>query len=67
MERLSDFATIQGEELLTPQEAAKFLKVSTRTIYNWLRKNQLPARKYGGLWRISFRELLEMVEDSPSA
>ncbi len=38
--------------LMTPEEAAEFLKVDIRTIYRWLRAGTLPAAKFGDSWRI---------------
>jgi len=38
--------------LLTPQEAAKFLKVDVRTIYRWLKDGTLAGVKIADSWRI---------------
>ncbi len=37
---------------LTPEEVADLLRVSRRTVYNWLRAGQLPAIRIGKVWRI---------------
>jgi excisionase family DNA binding protein len=41
------------DELLTPTEAARYLKTTRNTVYRWLRGGALPAIKIGGAWRIS--------------
>lgn len=37
---------------LTPEEVADLLRVSRRTVYNWLRSGQLPAIRIGKVWRV---------------
>ncbi|MBA3714572.1 MAG: helix-turn-helix domain-containing protein [Pyrinomonadaceae bacterium] len=49
---------MENDEFLTPEEAAKLLKVTRRTIYNWLKAGKLPALKYGQGWRIIRSELI---------
>ena len=44
-------------QFITPTEAARALKVSTRTIYEHLRSGRLPALKIGSLWRIDAKAL----------
>lgn len=39
-------------EFFTIDETAKILKVSRRTIYDWIKKGKLEAVKAGTLWRI---------------
>lgn len=41
------------EEFLTPQEVARRLKVSKITIYRMAKKGEIPAVKFGNMWRIS--------------
>jgi excisionase family DNA binding protein len=38
-------------ELMTIDELAGYLKVSRRTIYDWLKHNKIPALKLVGQWR----------------
>lgn len=38
----------ENPKLMTPREAAKFLRVSTRTIWNWKGKGLIPFHVYGG-------------------
>ena len=50
------------EELLTPTEVAKRLKVEKRTVVEWLRSRQLRGIKLGRLWRIRIRELEDFIQ-----
>jgi excisionase family DNA binding protein len=46
-------------KLLTPEQAAELLQVSTRTMYDWLRNGQVPGVQIGGkLWRIREGDIL---------
>lgn len=45
------------EELLTPNEAAAYLKVPVETVWRWCRQGILPAAKIGKYWRVDKREL----------
>ncbi|NQT21953.1 MAG: helix-turn-helix domain-containing protein [Candidatus Omnitrophica bacterium] len=44
-------------EFLTPEEAAKYLRVNKRTIYRWVRDGKVPCRRAGKQWRFSKDEL----------
>jgi len=50
------------EEYLTIEEAAAKLKVNKVTVYRMARKGQLPAVKFGKIWRISSRKLAELFD-----
>jgi len=45
------------DKLLTPQEAAEKLAVSTKSIREWLRLGKLKGVKAGRLWRIREHDL----------
>ena len=45
------------EDLLTPIEVAKYLKVPVQTVWWWCREGTLPAFKIGKYWRIPRKEL----------
>jgi excisionase family DNA binding protein len=42
---------LSATELMTIDELAGYLKVSRRTIYEWLKHNKIPALKLVGQWR----------------
>ena len=47
--------------LLTLPEAAQMLHVSTRTLQRMIRKNDLPAFKVGGQWRVRESQLAQWI------
>ena len=50
------------EKYYTPEEIAANLKVSRKTIYNWIQKGHLKAVKIGHFWRISESELNRLLK-----
>jgi len=52
------------ERLLTPDEAAEIVKVSAKTIREWLKAGTLKGIKTGRLWRIKESELRAFLEGS---
>ncbi|MBU0503466.1 MAG: helix-turn-helix domain-containing protein [Candidatus Omnitrophota bacterium] len=42
---------LSATELMTIDELTGYLKVSRRTIYEWLKHNKIPALKLVGQWR----------------
>jgi len=49
---------MERDAMLTPREAAEYLKVPIETIWRWCREGTLPAVKIGKYWRIPRRELV---------
>jgi excisionase family DNA binding protein len=52
------------EELYTPEEIASRLKVTRRTVYQWLKDGHLQAMKVGKGWRISPAQLEAFAQRS---
>ncbi|MFH0826493.1 MAG: helix-turn-helix domain-containing protein [Candidatus Omnitrophota bacterium] len=50
-------------ELMTIEDLAQYLKVTRRTIYEWLRYNKIPAIKLVGQWRFK-RDRIDAWIDS---
>jgi len=48
--------------LLTLSEAAELLHVSTRTLQRMIRRNDLPALKVGGQWRVRESQLAYWIQ-----
>ena len=44
--------TTTDREYLTIEESGKRAHVTTRTIHRWIKSGALPAKRYGGRWRI---------------
>ena len=49
---------------MTPEEAAKRLAVSPRTLREWLRAGKLKGVKMGSLWRVAEHDLAQFIETS---
>jgi excisionase family DNA binding protein len=45
------------DELLTPEEAAEYLRVNPQTIYRLLRRGGIPGAKVGHQWRLRRQDL----------
>ena len=46
-----------GDDILTIEEVAKYLRVSDRTVYDWAQKGEIPAGKIGTVWRFKKSEV----------
>ena len=53
-------------KILTLKEAAKALKLSTRTVLDLLRSGKLPGRKIGGQWRLSELAIHQFLGAKPT-
>jgi excisionase family DNA binding protein len=53
-------------QLYTTDEVAKLLRVSQRTVQDWIRSGSLPAVRYGRLLRIRQADLAAFGEVVPS-
>lgn len=49
------------DEVLTPDEAARLLKVSKKTLLRHAREGQVPGTKLGRVWRFRRSELLALL------
>jgi excisionase family DNA binding protein len=52
--------------LLTLNEAADLLQVSTRTLQRMIHSGEMPALKVGGQWRVREAQLRQWVERKES-
>ncbi|WP_266019672.1 helix-turn-helix domain-containing protein [Brucella intermedia] len=52
---------IDRHRLLTLEQAADFLALSTRTVRRKIKDGELTAHKFGRLWRISEADLLAFL------
>ena len=42
---------MNGDEIMTLEEVAAYLKVKPQTIYTWAQEKKIPAAKLGKEWR----------------
>lgn len=52
--------------LMTIEDLATYLKVSRRTIYEWLKTNKIPALKLVGQWRFKKEKIDDWLENHSS-
>jgi excisionase family DNA binding protein len=60
--RLKSQAVAEGDDFLTLAEAARYLRVSEKTLHGLVTKGRVPAARLGVQWRLSRRQLREFVE-----
>jgi excisionase family DNA binding protein len=60
-----DAAPAIGEKLLTLREAAEVLRLSTRTIRDYLQHGEIEGRIIGGRWRIRRADLDSFFANAP--
>ena len=49
------------DEILTAGEVAELLQIHPRTVYKLVKDGSIPGRKFGGGWRFSRSDVLELV------
>ena len=49
--------------LMTIEEVAKYLRVTKRTVYEWLQKGIIPASKVVGQWRFRKDKIDEWLNE----
>jgi len=55
----------ERQEVLTAEEAARYLRVGERTLRRMLREGRLPGRKVGREWRIAREALDRYLKERP--
>lgn len=59
--------TIKDFKLYTIEEVSEILKVTPRTIYKFIKNEQLKAVKIGKYWRITDTALQEFINNGTSS
>jgi len=49
------------DEILTASQVASLLQVHPRTVYKLVKQGSIPGKKFGGGWRFSKREIMQMI------
>lgn len=57
---------IHRSELMTIDDLAEYLKVTRRTIYEWVKHNKIPAVKLVGQWRFKKDKIDAWIDNSTS-
>jgi excisionase family DNA binding protein len=55
---------ITSLKLYTIEEISEILKVTTRTVYNYIKSGSLKALKMGKYWRVTEADLIEFIENA---
>lgn len=50
-------------KVYTPEEVAEILKVTRRTVYNWIRSEKIEAKKIGPRWYVTEEALRANFEN----
>ena len=50
-------------ELMTAEETCRYLKITQRTLYRYLRNHQIPAFKLGKEWRFVRSDLEQWIRE----
>ncbi len=53
---------MQAPEVMTPEDAAEYLRVHPQTVYRKLRAGEMPGAKIGDQWRIRRADLDEYLK-----
>lgn len=57
------YAQFFKSELMTAIETCRYLKITQRTLYRYLRSRQIPAFKLGKEWRFVRSDLEQWIRD----
>jgi excisionase family DNA binding protein len=53
-----------GDDIMTLEQVASYLKLQPQTVYKWAQEGQIPGAKLGKEWRFRRRILDEWVDNS---
>ena len=53
---------MSGDEIMTLEQVAKYLKLKPQTVYKWAQEGQIPAAKLGKEWRFRKRILDDWID-----
>ena len=66
-DQVSSMAKEPKSELMTAEETCRYLKITPRTLYRYLRSRQIPAFKLGKEWRFVRSDLEQWIRDRTRA
>ena len=56
----------QSDAVMTIEELAEYLKISTSTLYKYAQQGRIPAVKLGKHWRFSKLAIDQFLENNPN-
>lgn len=57
----------QGAQVLTAEEAARYLRLHVKSIYRLVRAGKIPGQKVGGTWRFHADALEKWLKDDKTS
>ncbi|MCA1958143.1 MAG: helix-turn-helix domain-containing protein [Nitrospira sp.] len=60
-------SALPKSELMTVEETCRYLKITRRTLYRYLRSHQIPAFKLGKEWRFVRLDLEQWIRNRTRA
>jgi excisionase family DNA binding protein len=54
--------TMESDEILTTDEVAALLKIHPKTVYKFLRANELQGHRFGRIWRFKKSAIMKLLE-----
>jgi excisionase family DNA binding protein len=54
--------TMKSDEILTTDEVAALLKIHPKTVYKFLKANELQGHHFGHLWRFKKSDIMKLLE-----
>ena len=55
---------MEFDEILTVEEVAALLKIHPKTVYKFLKANELQGYRFGRLWRFKKSDIMKLLEKS---
>ena len=53
-----------GDEIMTVEDVARYLKLKPQTVYKWAQEGQIPGAKLGKEWRFRRRIIDEWIDSA---
>ena len=54
---------MESDEILTTDEVAALLKINPKTVYKFLKANELQGHRFGRIWRFKKSAIMKLLEE----
>ena len=54
---------VESDEILTVEEVAALLKIHPKTVYKFLKANELQGHRFGRIWRFKKSDIMKLLEN----
>jgi excisionase family DNA binding protein len=55
---------MESDEILTTDEVAALLKINPKTVYKFLKANELQGHRFGRIWRFKKSDIMKLLGQS---